>query len=284
MDLTFGICGPGKVGCSLVKALGAAGLACTGVYGGAHAQMRAQKFGVPFCKDAAGLLKADVIFICVPDRFIAPAAQALAEAAGGRLKGKFCYHVSGSAGLDVLEVLLAAGAQTGSMHPLQSFAAVRTSFAGTGMAVDGTPEARELAEKLARLIGAAPFKVPPGERAAYHAAACFCSNFTVTVMALAEKLLARWTDSKEEAHRLLVPLLMGTAQNLAAAQSAGDALTGPVARGDITTVEAHLKALPREFLPVYAALARETVRVAAVSGSITQAAAAEMESLLTEVK
>ena len=94
------------------------------------------------------------------------------------------------------------------------------------MAVDGSAKAQELGFKLARLSGAAAFKVPQKERALYHAAACFCSNFTVTVTALAEKLLLRWTEDEETAHRLLVPLLAGTAANLASAENAGAALTG----------------------------------------------------------
>ena len=269
MDLSFGVAGPGRVGMSLAKAFAAAGLSCAGVYGGTHAIARAAELGVRHFDEPLGLVAAaDVIFICVPDRFINEAAESMAKAAaqaGLDVSGKYFYHVSGSAGLDELAPLKALGAETGSLHPLQSFAAPVKSLAGIGMAVDGSAKAQELGFKLARLSGAAAFKVPPQERALYHAAACFCSNFTVTVTAFAEKLLLRWTDDEETAHRLLVPLL-----------------AGPISRGDAVTVAGHLKVLPQEFVPAYCALGLATVKLARKSGRITESAAAEMTDLFTE--
>ena len=285
MDLTFGVTGAGKVGASFVKAFCAAGLRCAGIYGGAYADKKAKALGVPLVTPCEMAQRADVIFICVPDRAIAEAAEALAAEtvrSGIDVRGKFVYHVSGSARCDVLAPLTKLGMEVGSLHPLQSFAAPRDSLANIGMAVDGTPKAQDLGAELARLVGATPFNVPAEERAAYHAAACFCSNYTVTVVALAQKLLSRWTASEEEAFKLLLPLFNGTANNLQNADTAGQALTGPIARGDAVTVKAHLAALPQEFLSAYCALGRETVKLAAENGSITPSAAAEMESLLTE--
>lgn len=285
MDLTFGVTGAGKVGASFVKAFGAAGLRCAGIYGGAYADKKAKLLGVPLVTPGEMAQRADVIFICVPDRAIGEAAGTLAAEAvrsGIDVQGKFAYHVSGSAQCDVLAPLAELGMEVGSLHPLQSFAAPRDSLANIGMAVDGTPKAQALANDLARLAGAVPFNVPAEERAAYHAAACFCSNYAVTVVALAQKLLSRWAANKEEAFKLLLPLFNGTANNLQNADTAVQALTGPIARGDAVTVKAHLAALPHEFLSAYCALGRETVKLAAENGSITPSAAAEMESLLTE--
>ena len=285
MDLTFGVTGAGKVGASFVKAFGAAGLRCAGIYGGAYADKKAKLLGVPLVTPGEMAQRADVIFICVSDRAIGEAAKNLAAEAvhsGIDVRGKFAYHVSGSAQCNVLAPLAELGMETGSLHPLQSFAAPRDSLANIGMAVDGTPKAQDLAQDLARLVGAVPFNVPAEERAAYHAAACFCSNYAVTVVALAQKLLSRWAASEEEAFKLLLPLFNGTANNLQNTDTAGQALTGPIARGDAVTVKAHLAALPQEFLSAYCALGRETVKLAAENASITPSAAAEMESLLTE--
>ena len=251
MDLTFGVTGAGKVGASFVKAFCAAGLRCAGIYGGAYADKKAKLLGVPLVTPGEMAQRADVIFICVPDRAIGEAAKNLAAEAvrsGIDVHGKFVYHVSGSAQCDVLAPLAKLGMEVGSLHPLQSFAAPRDSLANIGMAVDGTPKAQALANDLARLAGAVPFNVPAEERAAYHAAACFCSNYAVTVVALAQKLLSRWAASEEEAFKLLLPLFNGTANNLQNADTAVQALTGPIARGDAVTVKAHLAALPQEFL------------------------------------
>lgn len=285
MSLKFGVIGPGRVGASLVKAFGAAGLTCTGVYGGACADVKAKALGVELVTQAALAQGADVIFICVPDRAIALAAQSLADEiakSGTDVCGKFVYHVSGSSQLDVLNPLAGLGMETGSLHPLQSFAAPRENLAGIGMAVDGTPKAQQLARKLAKLLGASAFNVPAAERAAYHAAACFCSNYVVSAVALAQKLLSRWTADEAEAFRLLLPLFEGTAQNLKNAHMAGEALTGPIARGDVVTVKAHLASLPPEFLPAYIVLGRAAMQLAAQNQSISQSAQAELECLFTE--
>ena len=139
MDLSFGVAGPGRVGMSLAKAFSAAGLSCAGVYGGTHAKARAAELGVRHFDEPLGLVAAaDIIFICVPDRFINEAAESMAKAAaqaGLDVRGKYFYHVSGSAGLDELAPLKALGAETGSLHPLQSFAAPVKNLAGIGMAV-----------------------------------------------------------------------------------------------------------------------------------------------------
>lgn len=157
--------------------------------------------GVPLVTPGEMAQRADVIFICVPDRAIGEAAEALAAEAvrgGIDVRGKFAYHVSGSAQCDVLAPLAKLGMEVGSLHPLQSFAVPRDSLADIGMAVDGTPKAQALANDLARLAGAVPFNVPAEERAAYHAAACFCSNYAVTVMALAQNCSAAGRQAKKK--------------------------------------------------------------------------------------
>ena len=116
----------------------------------------------------------------------------------------------------------------------------------------------------------------------YHVVACFCSYFTFMVLEIYVLVLLRWTEDEETAHRLLVPLLAGTAANLASAENAGAALTGPISRGDAVTVAGHLKVLPQEFVPAYCALGLATVKLARGSGRITESAAAEMTELFTE--
>ena len=80
MDLSFGVAGPGRVGMSLAKVFAAAGLSCAGVYGGTHAKARAAELGVRHFNEPLGIVAAaDVIFICVPDRFINEAAESMAR-------------------------------------------------------------------------------------------------------------------------------------------------------------------------------------------------------------
>ncbi|WP_303684826.1 DUF2520 domain-containing protein, partial [Phascolarctobacterium succinatutens] len=118
------------------------------------------------------------------------------------------------------------------------------------------------------------------ERAAYHAAACICSNYAVAVEAMAAQLMARWTGSNEAAWEALLPLFKGTAANLQATQNPAAVLTGPIARGDVSTVAKHLVALPAAVIPAYCSLGLATTSLALANGTIDEKAADELRNLL----
>jgi predicted short-subunit dehydrogenase-like oxidoreductase (DUF2520 family) len=163
---------------------------------------------------------ADAVLLCVPDGQIAAAAALIAP---GRLVG----HCSGATGLDCL-----APHEAFSLHPLMTVTAEHTSFAGAGAAVDGaTPRALDCVRALAGALGLRAVHVAPEDRALYHAAASMASNFLVTLEAGAERLAAEAGVDRE----LLVPLVQATVENWSSL-GPGRALTGPVARGDESTV------------------------------------------------
>ena len=108
-----------------------------------------------------------------------------------------------------------------------------------------------------------PFEVPEGARA-YHAAASIASNFLVTLEESAAELLRR--AGIEDPRELLTPLVLRTAANWS--ERGGEALTGPIARGDEATIGLHREALAAtrpELLETYGALAVRT-RALASSG------------------
>jgi predicted short-subunit dehydrogenase-like oxidoreductase (DUF2520 family) len=61
------------------------------------------------------------------------------------------------------------------------------------------------------------------------------------------------------------------------------ALTGPVARGDVETVRAHLQVLAgSDALPAYVALARRTVERAVAAGLLSASSAEQVRDVLDE--
>ena len=196
------------------------------------------------------------------------------------MQGKTFFHCSGSLGLEELQPLAAAGAEIGSLHPLQSFASADVSFQGIYMAVDGTPKAQETGEAIATVLGVQIFVVPAAERKAYHAAACFASNYVVAAMAVAQELMSKWTPTPEAGLAALLALFDGTARNLHQSKLAREALTGPIARGDINTVKAHLAVLPPKIAEVYKALGKETICLARANGTIDARQAEALASAL----
>jgi predicted short-subunit dehydrogenase-like oxidoreductase (DUF2520 family) len=77
---------------------------------------------------------------------------------------------------------------------------------------------------------------------------------------------------------MYLPLMAGAVENLRRSAPAA-ALTGPVRRGDLDTLRAHLAALPPDAAPLYRVLGLEAVRLAASAG-LDAASVAAVRALL----
>jgi predicted short-subunit dehydrogenase-like oxidoreductase (DUF2520 family) len=160
-------------------------------------------------------------------------------------------HVSGATPLSAL----APHTRRFGLHPLQTFTrdGGASQIDGAYAAVIGeTADAQAAGRALADLVGLRPFDLSDDRRALYHAGAVIASNYLVTLYRIAARIFQQ-AGAPPEA---LVPLMQRTIEN-------GFDLTGPIARGDWATVEAHLHALETELpdlLPIYRELARLTAR------------------------
>lgn len=186
----------------------------------------------------------DLVLLCVPDR-------AIAEVAAGTVVGPWVAHVSGATRLAALQ----PHDRRFSVHPLQTFTRARGAeqIDGAWAAVTGeTDAARAAGWWLAETLGLRPFMLDDERRAIYHAGAAMASNFLVTI----QRAAAAAVTAAGVPADALTPLMRRTIDN-------GFDLTGPIARGDVATVEAHLAAIRRE-LPdleaMYRALAEVTRR------------------------
>ena len=224
----------------------------------------AEPAGVPVRLAASGDAReassaATAALLCVPDGAIEATCAAVCEADVPALIG----HVSGASTLDALVAARSAGLARFSLHPLQTFPHGATDIADVPAAVAGEgADAQRFAAGLADALGMRPFAVPEERRAAYHAAASIASNFLVALEECAAELLD--AAGVDDARDLLAPLVIRSALNWA--ENGGDALTGPIARGDAATVERHRAALAEtapELLPLYEALAERTHALAA---------------------
>jgi predicted short-subunit dehydrogenase-like oxidoreductase (DUF2520 family) len=185
---------------------------------------------------------AELVLLCVPD-------QAIAEVAARVARGPWVAHVSGATPLSSL----GPHARRFGLHPLQTFTRSRGAeqIDGAWAAVTAeTDEARARAWWLADRLGLRAFDLRDDMRVLYHAGAAMASNFLVTLHRAASQLLDR-AGAPPEA---LLPLMRRTIDN-------GFELTGPIARGDWSTVDAHLAAIRAgapELEQLYRALAEAT--------------------------
>ena len=215
---------------------------------------------------------ADLVVLAVPDRAIP--AVALEISAGGALKkGAVVTHLAGGLPANILSGVTAAGGLRGAMHPLQSFADVETAVRAlpeTYFFLEGDPEAVEVLRSVVVALDGRPLTIGAADKALYHAGAVVASNFLVTLVEYAVGLLAAAGIQRETALDALLPLIRGTVANLGAV-GLPDALTGPIARGDLGTVKRHLHALqkmPGDVARLYRHLARKTVEIAVAKGSL----------------
>jgi len=184
----------------------------------------------------------ELVLLCVPDSAIAAVAQA-------RPLGPWIAHVSGATALHAL----APHARRFGLHPLQTFTRARggEQLDGAWGAVTAEgPDARARAYWLADTLGLRPFEIDDAARRLYHAGAVVASNYLVTLYRAASRLF-ELAGAPPEA---LVPLMRRTIEN-------GFELTGPIARGDVATVEAHLAEITSrapELEGMYRALAKVT--------------------------
>ena len=213
----------------------------TGRAGGAIAARLAER-GLTVSTGRKPLPDADLILLAVPD-------AAIAGVAGLVPIGPWVAHVSGATSLRALD----PHTRRFSVHPLQTLTSERgpEQLDGAWAAVTAeTDEAREAARWLADTLGLHAFDLADADKPLYHAGAAMASNFLVTLHQTAARLL-------EESHappEALIPLMTRTIEN-------GFVLTGPIARGDWSTVEAHLRALEErapDLVPLYRALAEAT--------------------------
>jgi len=185
---------------------------------------------------------AELVILAVPDAVIA-------EVAAGVPVGPWIAHVSGATHLDALD----PHRRRFSVHPLQTLTRQRgpEQLDGAWGAISGeTDDAVGRARWLAERLGLRPFEVNDADRTLYHAAAVIGGNFLVTLHRVAARLLEE-VGAPPEA---IVPLMTRTIEN-------GFDLTGPIARGDWSTVEAHVAALAErdpDLVPLYRALAEAT--------------------------
>ena len=274
--------GPGRLGTLIAHALGAAGAPVVRVAGGSAASRERLRTGlagvrdVPIEEVADGV---DLVVIATADSAIAEVVEMMVRA-DALDESHGVVHLAGVHGLEPLRLAGLAGARIAALHPATTAptgASDPSLLHGVAWAVTTVPGDRAWAHGIVELLGGDPFDVPEEARTRYHAALAIASNAVGAAVVTARRiLLAAGVDAPE---RLIAPIAHASVGT--AAHSGAAALTGPVVRGDVATVAAHLAALERD-LPESAAAYRDLSRVVldAVRPGLAPAVAAELATLL----
>jgi predicted short-subunit dehydrogenase-like oxidoreductase (DUF2520 family) len=282
---TVAIIGPGRVGTLLAVAFARASYRVVAVAGGsarARHEVSSLVAGVQPVDDLSeAAARAELLVVAVPDGAIEPVVTELVVEGG--LDGSHrVVHVAGSLGLEPLRRAAAAGARTAACHPamtVPSGAIDPELLIGTPWGLTAGHADRTWARALVTDLGGDPHDVPADRRLLYHAGLTLGSNAAGAAVAAARQLLiaARIDDPRV----FLDPLVQASVRN--ASERGAVALTGPVVRGDLGTVAAHLTAIAEDLpalVAAYRALTAATLSL--VRPSLSEEVAAAMEAIVAD--
>ena len=254
------IIGLGKVGSALGFLLRSAGHDIVAVSDCSAEALRSGILytgGLPCTDAASAAAHADSVFITTTDDAIKTVCDEMAGK-GVFSPGKRVVHASGAGGLDLLEAARQSGAYVASIHPLQSFADVRgaiENIPGSTFGITAQKEIESWTIQIVRDLGGTFFFVPDEDKPLYHVAACIASNYLVTLIYIVRSIHHHLGLRGDDAVKSFWPLVRGTINNIEH-RGVEHSLTGPIARGDVGTIEKHLAAIDAK-LPWLSQLYRE---------------------------
>lgn len=211
----------------------------------------------PNLRDAK--LKAELVWLCVPDSLIATLANQLASR---EWKGKIALHSSGVLTSEALIALRNAGASVASAHPLMTFVpGTMPELKKVPFAMEGDRAAVQAAGRVVRRLGGRAVAIRKQDKRPYHLFATMVCPLLISLLAASEKAAEAAGLSRVEAKRRMLPIIRQTILNYENFGAAA-AFTGPFARGDVETVRLHLQALSRSpgIRAVYLSLAESALR------------------------
>ena len=282
--LKIGIIGAGTVGSALAIRLAENGYEVAAVSSRTHASAEKLAKTIEGCHaldtNQPVADTCDIVFITTPDAVISEIASTVQWH-----KGQSVVHCSGADSTETLQPARQMGASTGVFHPLQTLANVKQAISnipGSTFAIEAEEPLLTTLKEMAEALHCRWIELKAEDKVIYHAAAVIASNYLVTLVKLADDLWETFGIPREQATQALLPLLKGTLNNI---ENVGipQALTGPIARGDLETVKKHLAALQKEApdaLSVYCELGLQTIPIAQAIGKIDEEKADELRAVL----
>ena len=255
--MRVGFIGAGKVGQSFAWYLKHQGVDISGFYSRRMESSSAIASALN-CKafETIGALveQSDMVGITVNDDQINVVVDSLINL-GLDLKTKFFFHMSGVHNSESLKLL---SERVFTLHPLKAFPKIETSSAHFQNIYFSLENADAFILKWTTDIGLKTFEIQSDKKVKYHAAAAILSNYMVSIIDFGLHQLDDVGLERRFALEAMWPLIEDTLTNI---KKLGpkQALTGPIARGDIETIKMHLSCLDAESRELYKSLGKYTL-------------------------
>lgn len=291
MEKKISFIGAGKVGTSLAYLLKRKGYDVFGIASRTiNSAQKAYEFigDIIYSNDIYMFIEdSDVVFITTNDDAILTVINGIKE--NCEIKdGQIFIHTSGSISAEVFKPLEDLGALGISIHPLQTIANPQEgikNIIGSLFAIDGNEKAFEFAKQLVNDLEGEAYFIESEKKPLYHLSAVIACNYFVTLMNKSVNLFKKVNIDEKIGTEGLIKLVKGTLNNI---ERLGTemALTGPISRGDVSTVKDHIESMRKyasDTLELYKTLGIYTLEVALKKGSIDKDKAKKIKEILEKI-
>lgn len=248
-NINIAVIGAGRIAHSLIPAMQKAGFKVSAVISRKidSSKKLAEKNNIEFYSDDLSKIppKINFFILALPDSEIKEAAKKLSMQKIN-YNNKTFIHLSGSQNISSLKALKEKGADTGSIHIMQSFPSkrafqIKNSFAAIEA---GKPEVKKILFQFAEKLGLNSFEIKSKDKILDHLIGVYASNFLASNLFIAESLFATISGGKGNFYSVVQPIILSTLKNIKNF-GAASAISGPVARGEVEVVKSHLKELKK---------------------------------------
>lgn len=271
--MNIGFIGAGKVGCTFGHYLKQQGLNVLGYY---SLSKSSSELGAKLT-DSSPLnfdeliSKCNYIFITCPDQAI--------DKVWDRMKTydlchKNIFHMSGAKSLRLFS---GYKGNFYSLHPIYSFNSRKAEdlseviFSISG---DGIENIQDFLDRSKIKY----FRIEDSQKVKYHAASVFMSNYLVALYKISQDLFLELGMDRDFVFLALAPLMYGSLDNIRLSGPEG-ALTGPISRGDLETVESHILEMG-DYRNLYRELGLVALDITREKGSLEEGVLEDLENIL----
>lgn len=261
--MKIGFIGAGKVGFSLGKYFKSKGQELSGYFSRTYNSAKdaadfTESLAFSYLSDLIN--ESDILFITVNDDSIHDVWEEISKY---DICGKILCHCSGLLTSEIFDGIHTCKASGISVHMLYAVSNKYTSFKGlqnAAFTIEGDEQSRQVMLSILSSFGNKVREIEAAHKVKYHAACC-ASNLMVALADMSASMLCECGFTYDEAQEFIMPLLVGSALNMKN-QGIRKALTGPVDRNDVETVNKHLSCLDSNRLSIYTELSKILVDIA----------------------
>lgn len=262
--MRIGFVGAGKVGFTLGRYMSERNVCVSGYYSRCKESARQASLftHTKYYETLEEIIaSSDALFLTVPDGAIEDVWNSIKRYS---LTGKFICHCSGAMSSAVFSEIDQMGAFGYSIHPLFAVHSKLQSYQEISQAyftIEGSECYLDFWKEFFENLGNPVRLIRAEQKVLYHSAAVFASNLVTGLFETGVNLLMACGFDRESGEAALKPLFLHNSQSVASV-GAKDALTGPVERGDLKTIQKHLNVLPEEEREIYVRLSEVLTDIA----------------------